>query len=404
MAMEIIKKKITATIRNFLPKKYILILLLWFIDLFVIGYVGFLVVPHTGVNQDYGFPHTWSNWDGNNYLSIAKNGYQATGNYSFAFFPLYPLLIAGFSHLVSFPFFVAWFISIFSFISSIILLRKIILLDFSEKIAQSAFFLLLLFPTSFFFFATYTESLFLLFVLASIYSFRKEKYVLSAVLAAGASATRLAGLGLIFFFAYEMRLLEAKPLGNSTMRHPEPAEGSIVSKKRHLGLRYVPIIGTIIGTAAYMLYLYLTKNDPFYFFTVQRTEFHRAALVFPLQTVVAIPIKWLINRENVFAQWFTGIMFAEIVCSLIFLKLLILGFFKKIRVSYLLFALFAWSLPLVTGIPSSMLRYVLVLFPGFITLAVLLEDKRILRLVVYMFLAIGLIFATMYFHSGHWIG
>lgn len=382
MAMEIIKKKITAGIHNFLPKKYILILLLWFIDLFVIGYVGFLVVPHTGVNQDYGFPHTWSNWDGNNYLSIAKNGYQATGNYSFAFFPLYPLLIAGFSHLVSFPFFVAWFISIFSFIGSIILLRKIILLDFSEKIAQSAFFLLLLFPTSFFFFATYTESLFLLFVLASIYSFRKEKYVLSAVLAAGASATRLAGLGLIFFFAYEI----------------------FVSKKRHLGLRYVPIIGTIIGTAAYMLYLYLTKNDPFYFFTVQRTEFHRAALVFPLQTVVAIPIKWLINRENVFAQWFTGIMFAEIVCSLIFLKLLILGFFKKIRTSYLIFALFAWSLPLVTGTPSSMLRYVLVLFPGFITLAVLLEDKRMLRLVVYMFLAIGLILAIMHFHAGYWIG
>jgi len=126
----------------------------------------------------FGVPHSlstqteelsiWTNWDGNNYIVIASQGYSNLGEQFFAFFPLYPLLIriVRFIFGISFPY-AGILISRGSLLLAIIFFIKLSEQDFSKKIAYRSAWYMLIFPTSFFFFATYTEGLFLFINLAT---------------------------------------------------------------------------------------------------------------------------------------------------------------------------------------------------------------------------------------------
>ena len=116
-----------------------------------------------------------------------------------------------------------------------------------------------------------------------------------------------------------------------------------------------------------------------------------------------MPMIWLERGTDIFGNWLTGITFVEVVGSYLFLGLLVAGYFQKIRVSYLIFALFCWSLPLSTGITASMLRFFLILFPCFLSLALLFQNRPIEKYALLILSAIGLVLAVMYFHTGHWI-
>src|SRR6185312_390910 len=114
--------------------------------------------------------YPWSNFDGVHYLTIAGDGgflnpfgYQHASDVRF--FPLYPLLISFTTFLIGYGlpfgpqiFFSAFFLSNFFFLLSLILFYFLITLDFSENTAIGAIILLLCFPTSFFYGATYSES------------------------------------------------------------------------------------------------------------------------------------------------------------------------------------------------------------------------------------------------------
>ena len=125
----------------------------------------------------------WSNFDGEHYISIAQRGY---GFAEQAFFPLYPLLIKTIiqlfnKDLTTFTL-VAFIISNFSFLVTLLGLYKLIKLDYKEKVARLSIILLLLFPTSFYFGSVYTESLFLAFVIWSFYFARKNKLLYAGFL------------------------------------------------------------------------------------------------------------------------------------------------------------------------------------------------------------------------------
>jgi Gpi18-like mannosyltransferase len=129
------------------------------------------------------------------YIGIAQHGY--TSYESHAFFPLYPLLIKVVDSVVNQPLIVGLVISMACFTGSLVLLYRLVLLDFSPRVAQLSVWLMALFPMSLYFSAVYTESIFMLLSIWSIYAARKERWWLAGLMAALASATRSDGFVLI---------------------------------------------------------------------------------------------------------------------------------------------------------------------------------------------------------------
>ena len=153
--------------------------------------------------------HAWANFDGVHYLTIIQKGYLGTGLIQ-AFFPLYPLLVKFAASLLGNPILAGVVLSTACFFLSLVVLFKLIKLDYSSTIAQKTLFLVLLFPTSFFFTAFYTESLFFLLVLLAFYSARQGRFLSAGIYGALASATRLVGVFLLPALLVELWLQKKK--------------------------------------------------------------------------------------------------------------------------------------------------------------------------------------------------
>lgn len=315
----------------------------------------------------------WANMDGVHYLSIAQNGYF---QFEQAFFPLYPLLIRLVAVLIGDNYLlVGLFISHLSFLGSLIIFYKLLEEQFSLKVAKWAIFLLLVFPTSFFFAGVYTESLFLLFTMGSIYSVVKKKWLLAGILAALASATRLVGIFLLLVLFYEWWR----------------------EKKKSILSLLVALIGSG-GLLSYMFYLWRTYADPLMFFHVQPAfGAGRSG-----EGIILIP--------QVFYRYFKIFLTAEFsydylvavfeATSFAFVLFLLLRSFKKISPSWQIFAWFSLLTPTLTGSLSSMPRYILTVFPLFIVLANESRSIKIIYLIISSFL---LLLATMFFFRGYFL-
>ncbi|GAC1467969.1 MAG: hypothetical protein PVSMB7_15250 [Chloroflexota bacterium] len=141
----------------------------------------------------------WNQWDTKWYLGIAAHGYHwgMNGKPALAFFPLYPLLV----HLASragLPAEVAGLIvSNAAFAAALLYLYLFVQAEWGHIAARRSAWLLALFPTGFFTFATYTESLFLLCAVATLYHARRRHIIITGLWAAAALATRSTGIILI---------------------------------------------------------------------------------------------------------------------------------------------------------------------------------------------------------------
>ncbi|MEX0596920.1 MAG: mannosyltransferase family protein, partial [Candidatus Paceibacterota bacterium] len=76
--------------------KYVFIIwIVWITILILVGAIMFGRIPVNGpMHSYYGIGEqlsVWTNWDGNNYIVIAREGYNIQSLY--AFFPLLPILI-----------------------------------------------------------------------------------------------------------------------------------------------------------------------------------------------------------------------------------------------------------------------------------------------------------------------
>jgi preprotein translocase subunit SecE len=159
------------------------------------GYLGNLLVS------------PFARWDSMWYLGVVKWGYHPfTGGVplnpsaSVARMNFYPLYL-GLIHVVGWvtrsDLIAGILISVVSFIIALVLLYKLVCLDFPEQVAAVAVMLLAFTPMAFYFSAVYTESLFFALSLGSVYCAREHKWIWAGVLAALASITRLQGILLI---------------------------------------------------------------------------------------------------------------------------------------------------------------------------------------------------------------
>src|SRR3990167_194711 len=128
-----------------------------FIAPFFIPYLGFF--PYKEIAAQYNLPKfftAFANFDGAHYLLIAKNGYT---QYQQAFFPLYPLLIRWLSPIFSNNLLLTGLIiSNVSFLLGLYIFSKYLKLTINnQQLTIWSIVFLLVFPTSFFFGAVYTE-------------------------------------------------------------------------------------------------------------------------------------------------------------------------------------------------------------------------------------------------------
>lgn len=106
----------------------------------------------------------WQRWDGVRYQSIAINGY--TDDITSLFFPLYPYLGRWFANLTGGDILISLqLISNVAFLMSLVLLHKIVSRFFSEKIARFVLITLVFFPSGYYFYAVFPQSLILMFIL-----------------------------------------------------------------------------------------------------------------------------------------------------------------------------------------------------------------------------------------------
>jgi hypothetical protein len=146
----------------------------------------------------------WERFDALWYLRIAAHGY-ANGDGSAAFFPLYPMMVRGLSAVLGgHQLASALLVSNASFAAALVVLYALTVRETgSAEIARRAVLYLAVFPTSFFFLAPYSESLFLLLVVACFWFIRRDRWAAGALAAGLAALTRNLGVLLVLPLAVE---------------------------------------------------------------------------------------------------------------------------------------------------------------------------------------------------------
>lgn len=362
----------------------------WRLGILLIAEIGiFFMVRNTNFNrikEQFRISDlltVWTNFDGIHYLNIAKEGYGGPStNYTEAFFPVYPFTIRLFSYAFQNYALSGLIVSHLSLFFALVYLIKLIKLDFSNKFATQVVLLILAFPTSVYLGSVYSESLFFLISVLTFYQARHRRWLSASILASIASATRLVGV-----FLFPALIIEYY-LSTKTLK-------SFLEKKSWV-LLLAPL-----GLFIYMTSLYFRLGDPIYFVHVQPI-FNAQRQV---QTIVVLPqvffryIK-IAFTANPFSHIYVVAML-EFVSSLLFTILAILSF--RIRPSYGFYALAAFLLPTLTGTLSSIPRYILVLFPGFIVLNKFLEKRPILRFIYFAISISLLIYTTLFYTAGYFV-
>src|SRR3989338_3345947 len=156
----------------------------WRLGLFLVTYLGSLVLPKIengglgaiGKGHTLNFWTSWAQWDGGHYFGIAESGYLLFSDY--AFFPLFPFLVRVVNLLLGNLILSGLIVSNIAFLIFLLIFFKVIKEKYSPKVAQLTIGTFLVFPTTFFAVAFYSEFLYILvapfgFIFYGLYLFFK---------------------------------------------------------------------------------------------------------------------------------------------------------------------------------------------------------------------------------------
>lgn len=385
--------------------KILLIYLLWRLLLFIPVYFAFLYLPYrTGfaytsplhfIDKNNLVAHfllsPWGNFDGVHYLLIAAYGYTINAG----FFPFFPLTINVISNILGsvsafdvIQFLTALFLANIYFVLALLIFYSLVKIDYKKNIVITSVIFLLVFPTSFFYGAIYSESLFLLLSLASFYFARKRQWFFASIFGSLLTATRIVGIAILPALLWEFFREEIKQFKKG-------------GNKLKLIFKGLPLLIIPLGLLSYMYFNFIKWGNPFYFLVAQGQFANNRSvnsIVFFPQTIYRY-LKILFSVSANHFEWWIALL--EILTFFIISFLFSIAFKKKIRFSYLIFSLFCFLLPVSSGTFSALPRYSVVLFPLFMALG-LVTNKKIK--IIYAAISIILLFiALMLFSRGYFI-
>jgi hypothetical protein len=322
-----------------------------------------------------GSMNIWSHWDGEHYVALAMGGYlNPPDSVSPAFFPLYPLLMRSFAELFGGPIskeaLSVWgpLLSLLFLPFALYFIYQIALDEFDERVAKGAVLILAFFPTTFFLNAAYTESLFLALSAGALWAVRVRKdLLLACVLAALAGATRNVGVFLMVPLMYEWI--------------------KDIESFRWRGIYLLLAPG---GLLAYMGYLWVRFGDPLLFYSAQESWGRQATG--PLDTAsralgsaaegagrLIDPGLWANPTLGNVAHHLAGAVNFFNLVFFVFAGVVLLAGLKELPLSLTIYGLLLVAPATLFGTPESPLmgtpRYVLVAFPVFIVLGLLLRNR-----------------------------
>jgi hypothetical protein len=370
--------------------------------------------------------NVWFRWDTIWYLKIAAFGYSPQDG-TFAYMPLYPWLVRGLGVLTNNYLLAALIISNLACLSALLLFHEIALGEGKDKrAALEATLFLVLFPTSFFLFAAYTDSLFLALALAAWLAARRGNWLAAGVLAALATLCRLQGalLSIVLLWAYLdaqgikklFQFLPKLPASKSLIGNRQtdageaPGKGNsgfFVTLRDFSGrmLKKPDWLATLLPGltfAAYSLWMRAAGSG-----SIPVTlETHWGVRTVAPWTGFGLFLQRLVGRPRVFVDYVDLALFGVMVI------LLVVGLFR-LNPALSIYGFLTFSLFFMRGTPPHLLdsfsRYFLTLFPAFIILGQLTGKLagslpgRIAR-VFLLSASIGLqIFLVMGFLDWRWI-
>ena len=337
------------------------------------------------------------------YHNIVTQGYNmgdiATGlQGNAAFFPMYPLTVKIFSALTGNVFLAGVIVANIAFFFALGFLFALTRREFEQATAARTIFYFAAAPTAVFFSAMYTESLFMLFVIATFYFARRSQWDRAAVAGILASATRNTGVLMALVIALEaMHQNGFRFLPTKWSR-----EGWIALIKswwRPLLASWPGFIAAAVvplGLLSYMGYLTNQFGDPLGFIHVQAT-WGRSTSPAGLAKLIPNIINSLNLGPNVMAGQISMYGVLNLLATLGFLPLVIMVA-RKMRPAYVTFVLITFFVPISTGTLGSMTRYILMLFPCFMLLGLWGQRSWVDRVVLGIFLPLMAFFAIVFSH------
>lgn len=328
------------------------------------------------------------------YFNIAYEGYKFSKKEqsNVNFFPLYPILMKYGNDVLrpltpNLTLYHRYLLSglLISFLSvflAVIILFKLFRLDNDSRISFLAISLLLIFPTSYFFTAVYTESLFLLLSVSTFYFARRGQFVFSSLVGYFASLTKPMGIFLIIPVAIELFIRSKQNKNNLILNS--------------ISLAFIPL-----GLITFMYYLNQKFGNPFLFIDAAQKWGRNLTLsvAFPLDVIYSL-FRYVERELN-----FNHASAANISLELLFFVLgLVISIMvlKKERLSYGIWCLVSVLFPITSGVLVSQGRYTLVIFPIFLTLSRLVRKSFLFGhfYTLVSVLLLGLL--TILFVNGYW--
>jgi hypothetical protein len=319
----------------------------------------------------------WQRWDGIHYQRIAEYGYY-TEDLS-AFFPLYPLLARQISALTGFTSLASLLLlSNLAYLFCLVLLYQIVREKIAPEMAQTVVVCAAIFPTAFFFFAPYPMSTGLMFVLLAYRSAYQRRWFLASLAGLCAGLTHPTILPLFVLLLWEVIAF---------LRQHPPKSAWILTM-----MPFLPLSGM-----AFFLAFRSIAGFP-EFSTTQTSSWGRTFQA-PWQFLLDIP-RLIQNPSFLVSGWLNLVLVFLAVAATIWA-------FRRISFGLWLYMLALLLFLLATGINleplASFNRFVLLLFPLFITLG-MWSKNRILRPILFVSeLLLFLYFSTLYF-LWLWVG
>ncbi len=373
-----------------------------------------------------------AHWDAVWYLGIAESGYPSADSPRAAFFPLYPLLTRAVAQAGGGSrgalLLAAYAVSLVALLAALVLLYRLAALELGRRLAAPTLLLLSVFPASLFLGAPYSESLYLLASVGAFYAARTGHWAWAGVAAAAASGTRSAGvllllpLALIYLYgpregkgavlAGEGKVqclpeqrpgcapprtfrLRSSPKDKAPDRTLATGEGWLAALRPGYALRADAawLLLAPAGLVAYATYLGFAHGDALAFGSVQ--EYWAREFAGPLKgfwegVVAAVDGARQIasgSRDPVFFEQAGGDPFRAAAMNLMLLATLVfalagtVGVLRRLPFAYGAYVAAALMLPLSYPVGPqplmSLPRFVVVLFPIFMWLALVCGERRI---------------------------
>jgi hypothetical protein len=367
-------------------------------------YVAFAGLVPSGPEVSGHFSHPFGNWPASNlfdlvfsplakwdslhYLTIAYDGYSEGSELGTpeghrpAFFPLYPgtaHVLSGFGTSPALTLIVTYAVSLACFFGALTLLHRLTTVEVGERYAAPTLLLLSFFPTAFFFGLPYSESMFLLLAVGAFLAARSGRWAIAGVVLALASATRVPGLLLV------VPVLLLYLYGPRADREPD------FERRRWPRYRIRPDLAWLLlaplGLLAFSLYLHLTVDNGL--------AWNDAQALFGRHTVDPVTGIWAGLREagkgiaHLADGTYRGTLDYLNVIQLAFVAFAVVGGICALRVlpaaygTWVLISLVPIFVSQPGGLPFwSSPRFVAVLFPLFIWLAMETEKRGLTTRVV----------------------